>query len=91
MKRHVKQCRFGTTCKRLETCAYKHMLELEETSPNNRVISLEKTVKELLEITVKLEAKIISLQLEVYSLKQKKTNEKTNNSAKVPSENELRE
>ena len=78
LKHHVKQCKFSTTCKRIEKCAYKHMLDNKESSHNNQVISLEKTVMELLEFKVKSEAKIKSLQQEVNSLKQNKANEKTN-------------
>ena len=63
------------------------MSDYKETSPNIRVISLEKTGRELLELKVKSEAKIISLQQEVNALKQKKTNKKTNKSVKVLAEN----
>ena len=54
------------------------MLDNKETSHNNRVISLEKTVMELLEFKVKSEAKIKSLQQEVNSLKQNQANAKPN-------------
>ena len=41
---------------------------LQETSHNNRVTSLDKTVKDLLEFKVKSEPKIIGLQQEVIFL-----------------------
>ena len=65
LKRHVKQCKFGTICKRIEKCVYKNMLDNKETSHNNQVISLKRTVMELLEFKEKSEAKIKILHLEV--------------------------
>ena len=90
MKLHVKQCKFGINCKRIKTCAYKHTLDNKEVSQNNRIISLEKTVKQLLEFKVKSEEKITSLQQEVISLKQKKANETANKSDKSTVENVLK-
>ena len=49
----------------IEKCAHKHMLDNKETTNNNKVISLEKTVMELLEFKVKSEAKLKSIQQEV--------------------------
>ena len=63
----------------------------KETSNNNKVISLEKTVMELLEFNVKSEAKFVSLQQEVNSLKPKKSNENTNEYVKLTEEHELRQ
>lgn len=91
IKRHIKQCKFGINCKRIEKCAYKHTVDEGESSQNNRIISLEKTVKQLLEFKVKSEEKITSLQQEVISLKQKKGNETANKSDKSTVENVLKQ
>ena len=55
------------------------------------MLSLEKTVKHLLEFKVKFEEKITSLLHEVISLKQKKCNVTTNKSDKSTVENELKQ
>ena len=52
------------------------MLDHKETSHNNRVITLEKTVMELFEFKVRSEAQIKSLHKEVNSLKQHPENAK---------------
>ena len=67
------------------------MLDNKETTNNNKVISLEKTVMELLEFKVKSEAKFVSLQQEVNSLKPNKSNENTNKYVKLTEKHELRQ
>ena len=67
------------------------MLDNKESSHNNKVISLEKTVMERLEFMVKSEAKIKRHQQEVNSLKENKSNEKTIKYVKLPAENDLRQ
>ena len=67
------------------------MLDNKETSHNNRVISLEKTVMELLELKVKSEAKTKSLQQEVNSVKQNQASGKPNKYVNILAENKLRQ
>jgi hypothetical protein len=77
MKRHVKLCKFITNCRHKEKCAYKHFTDKNKINIDykDKLASLDKTLKELLEYKINSEAKIKSLEKEVKSLKTKSVNE----------------
>ena len=86
MKRHVKICKFITDCRHNEKCAYKHLTHKikNNTDDEDKLASLEKTIKELLDYKISSEAKIKSLEKEVKSLKTKSVNENKTKSTKLP-------
>ena len=93
MKRHVKACKFSQNCRHKEKCAYKHDTDKNKLKVNDedKVASLERTVKELLQFKLDSEAKIKSLEKEVQSFKKKKVNEMTNKPTDLPEVESLTE
>ena len=79
MKHHIKACKFSQNCRHKEKCAYKHDKDENTLKFNDedKVASLERTVKKLLQFKIDSEPKIKSLEKEVQSLKKKKVNEMT--------------
>ena len=78
MKRHIKPCRYKTTCKHKEKCAYKHTEPKTVITKSDTIAVLEKTVKELLDYKKKSEFQITSLIKELNSLKARKTGKNVN-------------
>ena len=62
MKCHVKACKFSQNCRHKEKCAYKHDTDKNKLKidDEDKVASLERTVKELLQFKLASEAKIKS-------------------------------
>lgn len=76
MKRHVKLCRYGTNCRHKEKCSYKHKEKNNTYINTEEIVSLRKTLKELLDYKSKSEAKIKKLEEELKTVNLKKPKEK---------------
>ena len=73
MKRHIKPCRYGQICKKIEKCAYKHTDSQSHSIQASTIEALEKKVKDLLEYKCKSEAQIEVLKKEMNTLNSQKS------------------
>ena len=74
MKRHIKPCRYGQICKKIEKCAYKHTDSQSHSIQASTIEALEKKVKDLLEYKCKSEAQLEVVKKEMNTLKSNKSN-----------------
>ena len=66
-KRHQKYCKFGVSCRRQNSCEYRHQNTSEDLGLKAKIEKMESTIKELVEENKQSKAKIISLENELKS------------------------
>jgi len=84
-KRHQKFCKFGSRCRRPNTCEFKHEVTLDELGLKADIKNLETTIKELVEENKKIKTKMVDLETELKASQQrfKKENEEKDTIIKV--------
>ena len=64
LNRHIKACRYGSRCKRISECAFKH-IEKEKHSEKDKLFEKNNIEKSLIQAKVELQ----TLEIEVNTLK----------------------